>query len=93
MILIGAGSGIAPFRAFIQERALQKYVSPQHLRLISRSSGRKIGKTMLFYGCRSPETDALYDEEMAEWQRQGVVTVRYAFSQSPEQSEGCKYAQ
>lgn len=48
---------------------------------------------MLFYGCRSPETDALYDEEMAEWQRQGVVTVRYAFSQTPEQSEGCKYAQ
>jgi cytochrome P450/NADPH-cytochrome P450 reductase len=97
MLLIGAGSGIAPFRGFIQERALQKYVCSR-TRISGatdcrRSAGRDVGKTMLFYGCASPEKDALYDQEMAEWERQGVVTVRYAFSEVPEQSEGCKYAQ
>ena len=48
---------------------------------------------MLFYGCHSKEDDALYDEEMAEWEKQGVVTVRYAFSRSQADSEGCKYVQ
>lgn len=31
IILGAAGSGIAPFRAFIQERALQKYVRKSYL--------------------------------------------------------------
>ncbi|KAJ9114037.1 hypothetical protein QFC22_005857 [Naganishia vaughanmartiniae] len=76
MIMGCAGSGIAPFRSFIQERALQK------------ASGRKVGPALLFYGCHSPNTDLLYDEEMAEWQRQGVVSVRHAFSRATGESEG-----
>ncbi|KAJ9093885.1 hypothetical protein QFC21_006258 [Naganishia friedmannii] len=81
MLMGCAGSGIAPFRSFVQERALQK------------ASGREVGPALLFYGCHSPDTDLLYDQEMVEWQRQGVVSVRHAFSRAPAESEGCKYVQ
>ncbi|KAG7093355.1 hypothetical protein E1B28_007036 [Marasmius oreades] len=77
-----AGSGLAPFRGFIQERAMQK------------TSGREVGKILLLFGCRSPETDYLYsDGNLAEWIKLGVVDVRPAFSRAPEKSEGCKYVQ
>lgn len=58
-----------------------------------RAGGREVGPALLFYGCHSPDTDLLYDAEMAEWQKQGVVKIRHAFSRANEQSEGCKYVQ
>ncbi|KAJ6537331.1 fatty acid hydroxylase [Mycena sp. CBHHK59/15] len=82
VVMFCSGSGIAPMRGFIQERAAQK------------ASGRDVGKMLLFFGCRSPKTDFLYsDSDLAEWTKLGVVDVRPAFSRSPENSEGCKYAQ
>ncbi|KAJ9108226.1 hypothetical protein QFC19_002473 [Naganishia cerealis] len=81
MVMACAGTGIAPFRSFVQERALQK------------AGGRQVGPALLFYGCHSPDTDLLFDQEMAEWERQGVVSVRHAFSRAPEKSQGCKYVQ
>jgi NADPH-ferrihemoprotein reductase len=53
IIMIGPGTGVAPFRAFVQERALQSRL------------GREVGRTMLFYGCRRRDEDFLYKEE---WQ-------------------------
>ncbi|KAF8829479.1 hypothetical protein HHX47_DHR3000960 [Lentinula edodes] len=77
-----AGSGLAPLRGFIQERALQKI------------SGRKVGKILLFFGCRDPEGDYLYStDDLAEWSKLGVVDIRPAFSRVPERSKGCKYIQ
>jgi cytochrome P450/NADPH-cytochrome P450 reductase len=82
LVLFCAGSGIAPMRGFIQERAVQK------------QSGREVGKTLLFFGCRSPDEDFLYsDSDMGDWIKLGVVDVRPAFSRSPKDSEGCKYVQ
>ncbi|KAJ7674373.1 cytochrome P450 [Mycena rosella] len=82
VVMFCSGSGIAPMRGFMQERAEQK------------ASGRDVGKMLLFFGCRAPETDFLYaDSDLAEWIKQGVVDVRPAFSRSPENSEGCKYVQ
>ncbi|KAJ7257292.1 fatty acid hydroxylase [Mycena rebaudengoi] len=67
---------------FIQERATQK------------ATGRDVGEMLLFFGCRSPDMDFLYsDSDLAEWEKNGVVDVRPAFSRSPENSEGCKYIQ
>ena len=51
VIMIGPGTGIAPFRAFVQERA------------IAAESGLKVGRTMLFYGCRRRNEDFLYRDE------------------------------
>jgi NADPH-ferrihemoprotein reductase len=50
VIMVGPGSGVAPFRGFIQERAAQK------------KAGEKVGKTILFYGCRTPG-DFIYQED------------------------------
>jgi NADPH-ferrihemoprotein reductase len=52
MIMIANGTGIAPFRAFILERAKL------------HSLGRKVGRMMLFFGCRHPDVDLLYGEEL-----------------------------
>ncbi|KAL5632425.1 hypothetical protein ACGC1H_005399 [Rhizoctonia solani] len=82
MVLFAAGSGMAPFRGFIQERAMQK------------KAGREVAKSLLFFGCRKPDEDFLYSEaELAEWKELGVVDIRPAFSRAPEQSEGQKYVQ
>ncbi|KAJ7851068.1 fatty acid hydroxylase [Mycena olivaceomarginata] len=82
LVMFCAGSGIAPMRGFIQERAVQK------------ASGREVGKMLLFFGCRSPEQDFLYrTTDLAEWIRLGVVDVRPAFSRSADASAGCKYVQ
>lgn len=82
VVMFCAGSGIAPMRGFIQERAEQK------------AAGRSTGKMLLFFGCRSPQTDFLYsDSDLATWTSSDVVDVRPAFSSSSEDSEGCKYVQ
>ena len=80
-IMICAGSGLAPFRGFVQERAKQ------------RDAGRTLAPALLFVGCRDPAKDALYADEFRAWATAGVVDVRYAFSRATEQSAGCKYVQ
>ncbi|KIW06988.1 uncharacterized protein PV09_02646 [Verruconis gallopava] len=82
LMMFCAGSGLAPFRGFIQERAY-----------LIKEGKRKLAPALLFFGCRSRKEDALYEEELAEWQKIGAVDVRYAFSKSPADSAGCKYVQ
>jgi NADPH-ferrihemoprotein reductase len=54
IVMIAAGTGIAPFRAFIHERARLKRM------------GHEVGEMLLFYGCRHLEQDYLYKEELEE---------------------------
>lgn len=51
VIMIGPGTGVAPFRAFVQERAKQA------------QDGIEVGKTLLFFGCRKPTEDFMYESE------------------------------
>jgi sulfite reductase (NADPH) flavoprotein alpha-component len=55
IIMVGPGTGIAPFRAFLQER---------------RATGAK-GKNWLFFGDQRERTDFLYRDELLSWQRDG----------------------
>lgn len=50
LIMVGPGTGVAPFRAFVQERAV-------------RNESQPAGRTMLFYGCRTRNEDFLYEDE------------------------------
>lgn len=79
VLMFCAGTGLAPFRSFIQERAAQI------------GAGRKLAPAHLYVGCRHPEMDQLYAEDMARWERMEAVTIHRAFSQSPKQSNGHKH--
>ncbi|VUC20882.1 unnamed protein product [Clonostachys rosea] len=80
-IYIAAGSGLAPFRGFIQERAT----------MLSHNSTRKLAPAVLFFGCHSPDQDDLYREELDEWEKLGAVKVYRAYSRAPEKSNGLKH--
>ena len=58
IIMVGPGTGIAPFRAFIEER---------------RAVG-STGKNWLFFGDRSSKTDYLYGEEWEKYRSDGLLT-------------------
>ncbi|CEI60576.1 NADPH--cytochrome P450 reductase [Fusarium venenatum] len=81
IIMIAAGTGLAPFRGFILERARLQAV------------GKPIGKMLLFFGCRSPDQDYLYRDELAEVTQklQGCLEVVNAFSRA--EGEPKKYVQ
>lgn len=81
VIMICAGSGLAPFRGFVQERALQA------------AAGRDLAPAFLFVGCTHPDRDSLFAAELAQWEQQGVVRVFHAFSRAKDQSKGCRYVQ
>jgi cytochrome P450/NADPH-cytochrome P450 reductase len=82
LVMFCAGSGLAPFRGFVQERA----------ELISEGK-RKLAPALLFVGCRAPDNDRLYADEFDHWTKLGAVEVYYAYSRAPESSCGCKYVQ
>ena len=69
IVMICAGSGIAPFRGFIEERA------------IVMARGETVAPALLFFGCDAPEIDYLYREELDVWAAAGIVDVRPAFSE------------
>jgi cytochrome P450 / NADPH-cytochrome P450 reductase len=79
VLIFCAGTGIAPFRSFIQERAA----------LIG--AGRTLAPAHLYYGCRHPEKDSLYADELDRWEKLGAVTVHRTYSQAPELTGGHKH--
>lgn len=65
MIMVGPGTGIAPFRAFLEER---------------RAIGAT-GRNWLFFGDQRSATDFLYREELEAWKQDGFLThLDLAFS-------------
>lgn len=81
IICVAAGTGLAPFRGFFQERAAQ------------RAAGRALAPALLFFGCREPGKDDLYAEELAAWEAAGAVTVVRAYSRTPERAGGARHVQ
>ena len=68
VIMIGPGTGLAPFRGFVQQRAAQQ------------ARGITIGPAMLFFGCRHPEQDFIYADELKAWADAGLIDLHTAFS-------------
>lgn len=69
VIMIGAGTGIAPFRGFVEERAARN---------------EPLGEAHLFFGCDHPDVDFLYRDELAAWQASARVEVHPAFFKQPD---------
>lgn len=67
VMMVAAGSGIAPFRGFVQER----------MALAKRDNS--LGKMILFYGSRSEE-DCLYKDVWAEAEAMGILETHFVFS-------------
>jgi cytochrome P450/NADPH-cytochrome P450 reductase len=74
IIMVCAGTGLAPFRGFLQDRAIRAGQVP----------GTKPAPALLFFGCRHPDVDFLYKDELTAWEQQGLVSVRSAFTLAPE---------
>ncbi|USK77068.1 assimilatory sulfite reductase (NADPH) flavoprotein subunit [Peribacillus frigoritolerans] len=70
IIMVGPGTGIAPFRSFIQDR----------------EESEAKGKTWLFYGDQHFVTDFLYQTEWQKWLKTGVLTkMDVAFSRDTDE--------
>jgi sulfite reductase (NADPH) flavoprotein alpha-component len=61
-IMVGPGTGIAPFRAFLEEREAR-----------GAASGKKGGSNWLFFGDQKRATDFLYEDQIVDWQRRGLL--------------------
>lgn len=67
--MVGPGTGVAPMRAFLQERRHQK------------AAGQTVGDTVLFFGCRRRDDDFIYEDELMQYAQDGTLTtLELAFS-------------
>ncbi|XP_022665384.1 NADPH--cytochrome P450 reductase-like [Varroa destructor] len=73
IIMVGPGTGLAPFRGFLQER--------QHQRVVEN---KQVGESHLFYGCRKRNEDFLYPEELNAFVADGTCKMYVAFSREQE---------
>lgn len=63
LIMAGLGTGLAPFRAFVQHRAWEK------------QQGKEIGSVLLYMGSRHQREEYCYGEEWEAYQDSGIITL------------------
>ena len=74
IVMVGPGTGIAPFRAFMQERLAREAT----------------GENWLFFGDRTRKDDFLYEQELCAWQKQGKLRLSLAWSRETSARQASK---
>lgn len=69
IVMVGPGTGLAPFRAVLEEREL---------------SVDATGPLVLFFGCRNAHADFHCEEDLRRMERSGLLTLFCAFSRDQE---------
>jgi len=74
VVMIALGTGIAPMRAIIQERAALK------------AQGKQVGEMLLIYGAQHRASDYTWEEDFVGWQKSGLLCcLDTAFSRDQKQ--------
>ncbi|KAF8936006.1 hypothetical protein BGZ52_000031 [Haplosporangium bisporale] len=97
VIMIGPGTGVAPFMGFLEHRAEQRRIKK---RLVNIGSGSRqhlddlFGEMWLFFGCRHRDRDWLFRQQMEEYRSDGVLTqLHVAVSREEDVPNSAKYVQ
>lgn len=81
LVMVAAGTGVAPFRAFLAERARMLQI------------GKEVGEMVLFFGCRRPAEDYIYREELEGFERELGGRLRIVTAFSREEGQPKTYVQ
>lgn len=79
VILVSAGTGVAPFCGFLGDR------------LAAKDAGAPFAPALCFFGVRDPDVDYIFRDLFEEGERLGIVRMRPAFSRAPQ--DGVRYVQ
>ncbi|ODN75426.1 hypothetical protein L202_06577 [Cryptococcus amylolentus CBS 6039] len=89
IIMIGPGTGVAPFRGFVQERVA---LARKAIEKNGPDALKDWAPMYLFYGCRRAGEDFLYQDEWAQYEEElkGVLKMKVAFSREMTKPDGSK---
>ncbi|MFF8828829.1 cytochrome P450 [Streptomyces sp. NPDC015131] len=80
LIMVAAGTGLAPFRGVVADR-----------RALLDGGARELGPALLYFGCDAPDADYLHARELRAAEAGGAVSLRPAFSEAP--VDGARFVQ
>eukprot|EP00884_Botryococcus_braunii_P020407 jgi/Botrbrau1/704/Bobra.160_2s0027.1 len=69
IIMVGPGTGLAPFKAFMQERISE-----------AEATGQPLARSVLFFGCRREDQDFIHGQLLLAWAASGHLQLFTAFS-------------